>query len=148
MHGKVAVYLINSLSPLIKFSHDLLVNSSLQNPLPLLSLCDLHILQCSLLRGHWLNHFFCLIIQNYMVLVVRKAMFRQEDTIRLAAVTAIIDLILAEKKSKIDGPFSCQDSSSQPSSSQQAEVLYSTKGDLFQELIGLLQRCLYQQVLG
>lgn len=74
-------------------------------------------------------------------------MFRQEDTIRLAAVAAVIDLVLAEKKSKINGPFSCEDSSSQPSSSQQAEVLCNTRGNLFQELIGLLQRCLYQQVL-
>ncbi|PKI65062.1 hypothetical protein CRG98_014531 [Punica granatum] len=82
---------------------------------------------------------------NYIILVVRKAMFRREDAIRLAAVTAIIDLILAEKKSKTDDHFSCQDSSSQPSSSQQAEVLCDIRGGLFQELIGLLQRCLYQQ---
>ncbi|KAK4742659.1 hypothetical protein SAY87_000660 [Trapa incisa] len=84
-------------------------------------------------------------LSDYLVLVVRKAMFRREDTIRLAAVTSVVDLILADKKSKIDGPFSCQDSSSDPSSSQQAEIQPSTKGDLFQELIGLLQRCLYQQ---
>lgn len=47
MHGKVAAYLIKSLLPLIKFSRNLLVNSSLQNPLRLSSLCDLHMLLSS-----------------------------------------------------------------------------------------------------
>lgn len=73
-------------------------------------------------------------------------MFRQEEAIRLAATNAIINLILTEKQSKRDGPFSFQESSSQASSSQQAQ-LPCCVGSLFQELSGLLQRCLYQQVL-
>lgn len=84
-------------------------------------------------------------MKDYTVLVVRKAMFRREDTVRLAATNAIIDLILAEKQSKTDGSFSLQDSSSQASCSQQ-EIPCSTGGGLFQELNALLQRCLYQQV--
>lgn len=85
-------------------------------------------------------------MQDYTILVVRKAMFRREDTIRVAATNAIIDLILAEKQFKKDGAYSFQDSSSQASSSQQAEIPYSVGAGLFQELSGLLQRCLYQQV--
>ncbi|KAL5541884.1 hypothetical protein UlMin_009594 [Ulmus minor] len=83
-------------------------------------------------------------LQNYTILAMRKAMFRQEDAVRLAATNAIIDLILTEKKVKRDGPFSFQESSSQASSSQQAEIPCNM-GGLFQELSGLLQRCLYQQ---
>ncbi|XP_009764707.1 uncharacterized protein [Nicotiana sylvestris] len=84
-------------------------------------------------------------LQDYTILVLRKAMFRREDSIRLAATSSIINLILAEKQSKKNGPFSCQDSSSQASSSQQAEVYRALGSSLFQELNGLLQRCLYQQ---
>ncbi|KAJ0034471.1 hypothetical protein Pint_24485 [Pistacia integerrima] len=83
-------------------------------------------------------------LQDYTILVVRKAMFRREDTVRLAATNAIINLILAEKQSKTDGLSSFQDSSSQASCSQQ-EIPRSTGGGLFQELSALLQRCLYQQ---
>ncbi|GFQ03410.1 fanconi anemia group i protein [Phtheirospermum japonicum] len=84
-------------------------------------------------------------LKDYTILVLRKAMFRQESSVRLAAVSAIFDLILAEKQSKTDGLFSFQESSSQASCSQQAEVLRPAREDLFQELSGLLQRCLYQQ---
>ncbi|KAM4126898.1 hypothetical protein ACJW30_02G049000 [Castanea mollissima] len=84
-------------------------------------------------------------LQDYTILVLRKAMFRREDTVRIAATTSIIDLILAEKQSKRDGPFSFQESSSQASSSQQAEIPCGLGEGLFQELSGLLQRCLYQQ---
>ncbi|KAJ9699622.1 hypothetical protein PVL29_005473 [Vitis rotundifolia] len=84
-------------------------------------------------------------LQDYTILVVRKAMFRREDTVRIAAINAIIDLVLAEKQSKRDGPYSFQDSSSQASSSQQAEIPCSLGAGLFQELSGLLQRCLCQQ---
>ncbi len=87
-------------------------------------------------------------MQNYTILVMRKAMFRREDTVRIAATTGIIDLILAEKQSKRDGLFSFQESSSQASSSQQGEIPCSLGEGLFQELSGLLQRCLYQQVLS
>lgn len=79
-------------------------------------------------------------------MVLRKAMFRRENSVRLAASSAIFDLILAEKQSKINGPFSFQESSSQASCSQQAGEPNATRTDLFQELSGLLQRCLYQQV--
>ncbi|KAM1742336.1 hypothetical protein ACFX12_012349 [Malus domestica] len=84
-------------------------------------------------------------LQNYTILVMRKAMFRREDAIRLAATGAVIDLILAEKQSKRDDTLLFQESSSQASSSQQSEMRYSVGGCLFQELSGLLQRCLYQQ---
>ncbi|KAL8484955.1 hypothetical protein ACS0TY_027311 [Phlomoides rotata] len=84
-------------------------------------------------------------LQGYTILVLRKAMFRRENSVRLAASSAIFDLILAEKQSKIKGLFSFQESSSQASCSQQAEEPNATRADLFQELSGLLQRCLYQQ---
>lgn len=94
---------------------------------------------------------FCLLLllmmQDYTILVVRKAMFRREDAVRLAATNAIIDLILTEKHSKVDSSFSLQDSSSQASCSQQ-EIPRSTGGGLFEELSALLQGCLYQQVFS
>ncbi|KAF3632548.1 putative 12-oxophytodienoate reductase 1-like [Capsicum annuum] len=74
-------------------------------------------------------------LQDYTILVLRKAMFRQEDSICLDATSSIVNLILAEKQSKTDGPFSCQDSSSQASSSQQAEVFRALGSSLFQELM-------------
>lgn len=86
-------------------------------------------------------------MQDYTILVMRKAMFRREETVRIAATTGIIDLILAEKQSKRDGSFSCQESSSQASCSQQAEIPCGLGQGLFEELSGLLERCLYQQVL-
>lgn len=86
-------------------------------------------------------------MQDYTILVMRKAMFRREETVRIAATTGIIDLILAEKQSKRDGSFSFQESSSQASCSQQPEIPRGLGQGLFEELSGLLQRCLYQQVL-
>lgn len=85
-------------------------------------------------------------MQDYTILVIRKAMFRREDTVRVAATKVITDLILAEKQAKRDGSFTLQDSSSQASSSQQTEMSCIVRGNLFTELNGLLQRCLYQQV--
>ncbi|KAJ9536922.1 hypothetical protein OSB04_029655 [Centaurea solstitialis] len=82
-------------------------------------------------------------LQDYIILVVRKAMFRQDDHIRLAAAGAIINVILAEKRSKQNRPCSYQESSSQASSSQQPRGMGGS--NLFKELSGLLQRCLYQQ---
>ncbi|KAL2229745.1 UNVERIFIED_CONTAM: Fanconi anemia group I protein [Sesamum indicum] len=84
-------------------------------------------------------------LQDYTILVLRKAMFRRENAVRLAAISAMFNLILAEKQSKTDGLFSFQESSSQASCSQHAEVSQPTRPDLFQELGGLLQKCLYQQ---
>ncbi|KAG7533501.1 FANCI solenoid 4 domain [Arabidopsis thaliana x Arabidopsis arenosa] len=86
-------------------------------------------------------------LQDYTILVIRKAMFRREDTVRVAATKVITDLILAEKQAKRDGSFTLQDSSSQASSSQQTEMSCIVRGNLFTELNGLLQRCLYQQAL-
>ncbi|KAK9136852.1 hypothetical protein Sjap_007446 [Stephania japonica] len=61
-------------------------------------------------------------LQDYTILVLRKALFRREDTVRLAATNAIINLILVEKVSKKNGINPFQDSSSQASSSQQVEL--------------------------
>lgn len=87
-----------------------------------------------------------LMMQDYTILVIRKAMFRREDTVRVAATKVITDLILAEKQAKRDSSFTFQDSASQASSSQQTERSCTVRGNLFTELNGLLQRCLYQQV--
>ena len=87
-----------------------------------------------------------LMMQDYTILVIRKAMFRREDTVRVAATKVITDLILAEKLAKRDSSFTFQDSASQASSSQQTEMSCIVRGNLFTELNGLLQRCLYQQV--
>ncbi|KAG2283945.1 hypothetical protein Bca52824_055165 [Brassica carinata] len=84
-------------------------------------------------------------LQDYTILVIRKAMFRREDTVRVSATKVIIELILAEKQAKEDSSFTLQDSSSQASSSQHTEVSCTVRGNLFTELNGLLQRCLYQQ---
>ncbi|XP_026659001.2 Fanconi anemia group I protein homolog isoform X2 [Phoenix dactylifera] len=83
-------------------------------------------------------------LQDYVVLVVRKAMFKREDSVRIAATNVIIELILMENRSKKDGINSLQESSSQASCSQQAISCGLGRG-LFQELSGLLQRCLSQQ---
>jgi len=72
--------------------------------------------------------------------------FRREDTVRSAATNAIMDLIFVESKSKKNGLNSLQDSSSQASCSQQADIANGTREKLFQELSGLLRRCLSQQV--
>lgn len=80
-------------------------------------------------------------------MVVRKAMFKREDSVRIAATNVIIELILMENKSKKDGINSLQESSSQASCSQQADISCGLGRGLFQELSGLLQRCLSQQVL-
>ncbi|OVA13446.1 Fanconi anemia group I protein [Macleaya cordata] len=84
-------------------------------------------------------------LQDYIILVVRKAMFRREETVRLAATNAIINLILVESQSKRDRMNALQDSSSQASSSQQAEIQCEIRSGLFQEMSGLLRRCLCQQ---
>lgn len=73
-------------------------------------------------------------------------MFRRENSVLEAATTAIMKLILAEKKAKKNVINSFEESSSQASCSQQAEVPYGIGIGLFQEFNGLLQRCLYRQV--
>ncbi|KAL8105360.1 uncharacterized protein LOC141676526 [Apium graveolens] len=84
-------------------------------------------------------------LMDYTILVVRKAMFRRENSVIEAATTAIMKLILAEKKAKKNVINSFEESSSQASCSQQAEVPYGIGVGLFHEFNGLLQRCLFRQ---
>ncbi|XP_078445412.1 fanconi anemia group I-like protein isoform X2 [Wolffia australiana] len=84
-------------------------------------------------------------LQDYIILVVRKAMFRKEDGVRLAATYALVDLILADASLRRSCQTSLEESSSQASCSQQVEVPRRTGIGLFQELSGLLRRCLSQE---
>lgn len=107
-------------------------------------LWNMHLSQDLLLKP--LNYLFFSMIQDYLILVLRKAMFRREDSVRLAATNSIINIMLVEKQFKTDGPFSFQESSSQASCSQKNEMPHINGPSLFQDLSSLLQRCLYQQV--
>ncbi|KAG6501138.1 Fanconi anemia group I protein-like isoform X1 [Zingiber officinale] len=89
---------------------------------------------------------FCSDLQDYIILVVRKAMFKREDTIRIAATIAVVNLICIESKSNRNEENILQESSSQASCSQQAEIPSRREGNLFLELSGLFRRCLTQQV--
>nr|TKV96199.1 hypothetical protein SEVIR_9G414100v2 [Setaria viridis] len=82
-------------------------------------------------------------LKDYIILVVRKAMFKREDMVRIAATNAIVELIIAESRRNEANPF--EDSSSQPSCSQQPGTHLEFGRGLFQELSGLLRRCLSQQ---
>ncbi|KAG9443921.1 hypothetical protein H6P81_015261 [Aristolochia fimbriata] len=84
-------------------------------------------------------------LRDYTILVVRKAMFRKEESVRAAATNAIIDIILTGKGSSSSDMSFLQDSSSQASSSQQCHVPYEAGTDLFHQMNGLLRRCLSQQ---
>ncbi|KAF0913605.1 hypothetical protein E2562_023716 [Oryza meyeriana var. granulata] len=84
-------------------------------------------------------------LKDYVILVVRKAMFKPEDAVRVAATNAIVELIIMENKHRKNDANPFQDSSSQPSSSQQPETHLEIGGGLFQELSGLLRRCFSQQ---
>uniref|UniRef100_J3LNM5 FANCI solenoid 4 domain-containing protein n=2 Tax=Oryza brachyantha TaxID=4533 RepID=J3LNM5_ORYBR len=84
-------------------------------------------------------------LKDYIILVVRKAMFKREDDVRIAATNAIVQLIIMENKYRKNEANPFQDSSSQPSSSQQPEAHLEIGGGLFQELSGLLRRCFSQQ---
>lgn len=64
--------------------------------------------------------------------------------VRIAATNAIIELIIAESRKNEANSF--EDSTSQPSSSQQPETHLEFGRGLFQELSGLLRRCLSHQV--
>ncbi|RLN40612.1 hypothetical protein C2845_PM01G14520 [Panicum miliaceum] len=83
-------------------------------------------------------------LKDYIILVVRKAMFKREDMVRIAATNAMVELIIAESRRNEANPF--EDSSSQPSSSQQPETRLEFGRGLFQELSGLFRRCLSQQM--
>ncbi|CAL9136638.1 unnamed protein product [Musa textilis] len=84
-------------------------------------------------------------LQYYIILVVRKAMFKREETARVAATDAVINIISMENSSKKNGLRSFQESSSQASCSQQGDIPSRVEGCLFQELSGLLRRCLSQK---
>ncbi|KAI3896834.1 hypothetical protein MKX03_028340 [Papaver bracteatum] len=64
-----------------------------------------------------------------------------------AATNAIIDLMLVENESKRDQVNLLQESSSQDSCSQQADMHYEKRPGLFHEMSGLMKRCLSQQRL-
>ncbi|KAI4996215.1 hypothetical protein ZWY2020_046806 [Hordeum vulgare] len=84
-------------------------------------------------------------LKDYIILVVRKAMFKREDDVRIAATNAIVELIVTENEYRKNEANPFQDSSNQPSSSQQPEIHRKVGVELFQELSGLLRRCLSQQ---
>uniref|UniRef100_A0ACD5XKG5 Uncharacterized protein n=1 Tax=Avena sativa TaxID=4498 RepID=A0ACD5XKG5_AVESA len=84
-------------------------------------------------------------LKDYIILVVRKAMFKREDAVRIAATNAIVELIVTESEYRKNEANPFEDSSSQPSSSQLPEMQPEVGGVLFQELSGLLRRCLCQQ---
>ncbi|GFZ09009.1 hypothetical protein Acr_20g0008170 [Actinidia rufa] len=119
-------------------------------PHPLLELLDYFTFMNGKIATHLVTVLLPLIrfsrdLQDYIILVVRKAMFSREDSVRLAATNAIIDLILAEKQSKTDGPYSFQESSSQDnSSSQQAEMSCGMGAGLFKSLV--LNACVQAKV--
>lgn len=77
---------------------------------------------------------------------MRKALFKKEDDVRAAAISVVIELIIAEKRYNSHSMNSMQDSSSQASCSQQADLSCGPGSNLFQDLSGLLRRCLSQQV--
>ncbi|KAF8721089.1 hypothetical protein HU200_023505 [Digitaria exilis] len=83
-------------------------------------------------------------LKDYIILVLRKAMFKREDMVRIAATNAIVELIIADIRKSEANPFE-DSSSSQPSSSQQPETHLEFGRGLFQELSGLLRRCLSQE---
>ncbi|KAE8806708.1 putative methionyl-tRNA synthetase [Hordeum vulgare] len=60
--------------------------------------------------------------KDYIILVVRKAMFKRDDDVRIAATNAIVELIVKENEYRKNEANPFQDSSSQPSSSQQPEL--------------------------
>jgi fanconi anemia group I protein len=72
-------------------------------------------------------------------------MFKREDTVRVAAANAIVELIITENV-YMKNDNSSEESSNQPSSSQHPETHLEFGGGLFHELSGLLRRCFSQQV--
>ncbi|KAK6161092.1 hypothetical protein DH2020_004473 [Rehmannia glutinosa] len=61
--------------------------------------------------------------EDYTILVLRKAMFRRENSVRLAAISAIFDLILAEKQSKTDGLFLFKNQAARPAAANKLKYL-------------------------
>ena len=86
-------------------------------------------------------------LQGYAVLVLRKAMFGREVLSRIASLHGLFNLLVAERALRT--PKDCDSflNFSSEASCSQHEPVYSRKGvDLFQEMKGLLCRCLLQQV--
>jgi Fanconi anemia group I protein len=133
MNDKISTGLINCILPLTKFNRDLKV-------------CDFRIIPCFCGCKTSIIIIMEFNFQDYIILVVRKAMFKREDAIRIAATNAIVELIVTESEYRNNEANPLQDSSSQPSSSQLPEIHQEVGGVLFQELSGLLRRCLSQQV--
>uniref|UniRef100_A0A453I4T5 FANCI solenoid 4 domain-containing protein n=2 Tax=Aegilops tauschii subsp. strangulata TaxID=200361 RepID=A0A453I4T5_AEGTS len=132
MNDKISTGLINCILPLTKFSRDLKVCDL--NSIPCFCCCELGYDDCGGIN-----------FQDYIILVVRKAMFKRADAVRIAATNAIVELIVTESEYRKNEANPFQDSSSQPSSSQQPEIHREVGVELFQELSGLLRRCLSQQ---
>ena len=109
MNDKISTGLINCILPLTKFSRDLKV-------------CDLHSIPCFCGCKPGYDDCGGINFQDYIILVVRKAMFKREDAVRIAATNAIVELIVTESEYRKNEANPFQDSSRQPSSSQQPEI--------------------------
>lgn len=103
--------------------------------------------------------FVCLVLskQDYTILVLRKSMFSREANIRMIAAQGLLDLIIADKQARVLVNKSSESESwlrmsmSEPSSSQSSQQvprrgMNGRNKNLLQELLGLLRRCLSQQV--
>ncbi|KAG6544322.1 hypothetical protein Mapa_014156 [Marchantia paleacea] len=93
-------------------------------------------------------------LQDYTILVLRKAMFGREESARMTAVQGLLELIIAEKQARMYdsdavnyrnrySEASCSQSSSQL---ERIRLSGKTNVNLLQDLLGLLRRCLSQQV--
>lgn len=96
-------------------------------------------------------------LQDYTILVLRKSMFSREANIRMIAAQGLLDLIIADKQARVLVNKSSESESwlrmsmSEPSSSQSSQQvprrgMNGRNKNLLQELLGLLRRCLSQQV--
>ncbi|KAG0630407.1 hypothetical protein M758_1G176000 [Ceratodon purpureus] len=97
-------------------------------------------------------------LQDYTILVLRKSMFSREESTRMIAAEGLLDLIIADKQSRVHLNRNSESESwlrmsmSEASSSQSVSQQVPRRGlsgrnkNLLQELLGLLRRCLSQQV--
>ncbi|KAL2612804.1 hypothetical protein R1flu_024496 [Riccia fluitans] len=93
-------------------------------------------------------------LQDYTILVLRKAMFGREESARMTAVQGLLELVISEKKARVyDSDASIHrnrfsEASCSQSSSQVDRIRLSNRinTNLLQDLLGLLRRCLSQQV--
>lgn len=111
------------------------------------------------LRNLYLMSFlYTLSEQDYTILVLRKSMFSREANTRIIAVEGLLDLIIADKQTRVHSNNNSESESwlrmsmSEPSSSQSGSQQVPRRGmsgrnkNLLQELLGILRRCLSQQV--